>query len=424
MHREGHLSTGAGRIAIFMGDLSAAGGAERLVFEEARALRTAGHDVRILTFQLHDDATFSGRYRDDVTVIPLGQHGSLGRFALATLGLIRFLRRWRPDLVIAMSTNECARLLMPTTLIRTPYLTHINGTQFWFPPEQDLTKYAWSYRRALKTVLAVSPGHSEFVPQSVAGIGVRRRLRIELSALLHRVAVRRARQRITFSRRMAWEVELMYGRPAVSNKGAFPRSLLDHQVTSDRASGVRIRGGPVILNVNRLEPRKRVALTIAAFELFRREHADAVLVIGGVGPSEPELRALVEHRQLAQSVHFLGFVAEHELWDWLATCDVFVHPNWAEFAIAPYEALAVGTNVVWTTEMELDPELERYPHIFPSQPEPAAMARQIAAALAAPRATPGQRQALRVFSWEEYFARLERIISSEIGRGAKGAPRR
>ena len=213
----------------------------------------------------------------------------------------------------------------------------------------------------------------------------------------------------------------MYGRPAVSIKGAFPTSLLGRRVMSDPSAGIRVRGGPVILNVNRLEPRKRVALTIAAFEVFLRDHPDAILAIGGVGPSEPELRALVEDRKLGQSVRFLGFIREFDLWDWLATCDVFVHMNWAEFAIAPYEALALGSNVVWSTEMELDPELARYPHIFPSQPEPAALARQITAALAAPRATPEQRQTLRVFSWEHYFAALEEIISVAIDPGAERA---
>jgi len=47
------------------------------------------------------------------------------------------------------------------------------------------------------------------------------------------------------------------------------------------------------------------------------------------------------------------------------------------------------------------------------------MARQIAAALAAPRATPEQRQVLRLYSWEHYFAKLERIIRGEIKRDTR-----
>ena len=34
------------------------------------------------------------------------------------------------------------------------------------------------------------------------------------------------------------------------------------------------------------------------------------------------------------------------------------HPNWAEFAIAPLEALALNKKVVWSTEMEIDETLK------------------------------------------------------------------
>jgi glycosyltransferase involved in cell wall biosynthesis len=416
LRRDRHVIGRTSRVAIFCGDLSGAGGAERLAFEEAHALRGMGHEVRILAFRFGADATFSGRYSEDVELIDVGSGRGAAQFLAASRGLLRVLRRWRPQLVIAMSPNECARLLAPALLTGTPYITHINGTQFWFPPAQDLTKYAWSYRNVLRRVLDVSPGHAEFIPRSVRGIGPRKRIHIELSVLLHRAAVRHARQRIALSRRMAWEIELMYRRPAVSLKGAFPEAMLNYTPHGDPTAAYRIGGGPIVLNVNRLEPRKRVALTIDAFEVLLRRIPNAALVIGGVGPSEKMLHSVVAERGLGDRVHFLGFVEEDALWDWLAAADVFVHPNWAEFAIAPYEALALGTNVVWSTEMEIDPELARYPHIFPSQPEPTAMARQIAAALAAPRATPEQRQVLGVFSWERYFAKLERIISSEINR--------
>jgi glycosyltransferase involved in cell wall biosynthesis len=402
------------------GDLSAAGGAERLVFEEAQALRGSGLEVLILSFKFHGGVTFSGHYDSAVEVI----RGGSGITGLATgaIALVQILTRWHPDLVIAMSPNDCARLVVPCTLLRTPYITHINGTQFWFPPEQDLTKYAWSYRRVLRRVLSTSPGHAEFIPRSMQGIGPRRRLRIELTAVLHRLAVRRARQRIAFSRRMAWEIELMYGRPAVSIKGAFPESILAYVPRSDPCSDYRIGGGPVILNVNRLEPRKRVEVAITAFELLLASVPDAVLLIGGVGPSAPRLRELVVERRIENRVRFLGFVPELDLWDWLAGCDVFIHPNWAEFAIAPYEALALGTNVVWSTEMEVDPTLAQYKHLFSAAPEPRAMADQLLAALKTPRALQSERETLRPFSWEHYFAQLLLIVDAEVHAARGGRP--
>src|SRR5581483_4432211 len=101
----------------------------------------------------------------------------------------------------------------PAILTRTPYVTHVNGTLFWFPPNMDVNKYALLYRRALRRVLAVSPGHAEFIPLLPPPMTLRRRVRIEATALLHWLAVRTARQRISLSRRMAWEVETLYGKP-------------------------------------------------------------------------------------------------------------------------------------------------------------------------------------------------------------------
>jgi len=414
LRRDGGLTRARRRVAIFSVDLTAAGGAERVVFEEATALTERGFEVRVLACRYSPDVTFSGRYAVGFALIRVSGGSGLRGFIAASVGLLRTILQWRPDLVIATSPNECARLLLPSFITGTPYITHINGTQFWFPPEQDLTKYAWAYRKVLRRVLEVSPGHEEFVPLAVPGIGPALRVRIELSAFLHRLAVRRASARITFSRRMAWEVELMYERPALSIKGAFPATILRYRPRTDPALRYRVSGSPVVLNVNRLEPRKRVALTVQAFELVLQHVPTAVLVIGGVGASEKEIRELIESRGLDDRVHMIGFIAEQELWDWLARCDVFVHPNWAEFAIAPYEALALGTNVVWSTEMEVDPNLQGNPHIFPAAPDPASMAKQIIAALAAPRADPQEREELRLYTWERYFDEVRSIVDQNV----------
>jgi hypothetical protein len=64
----------------------------------------------------------------------------------------------------------------------------------------------------------------------------------------------------------------------------------------------------------------------------------------------------------------LGYVKEEDLWDYLAACDVFAHPNWADFAIAPYEALALQRKVVWSNEMEKSGQVTGNRHVFPAEP--------------------------------------------------------
>src|SRR5207249_4664609 len=83
-----------------------------------------------------------------------------------------------------------------------------------------------------------------------------------------------------------------------------------------------------------------------------------------------------------QRVKFLGYIPEDELPDYLVACDVFVHPNWADFAISPYEALALGRKVVWSSEMEVDDDLRRGDNLFVAAPTVEAMAAAIRAELA------------------------------------------
>jgi glycosyltransferase involved in cell wall biosynthesis len=92
------------------------------------------------------------------------------------------------------------------------------------------------------------------------------------------------------------------------------------------------------------------------------------LVIGGTGPEEGHLKAIARELGLDGRVRFVGYIREDELWDYLAMCDVFVHPNWAEFAISPYEALALQRKVVWSSEMEMDEDLRANRHVFIADP--------------------------------------------------------
>jgi glycosyltransferase involved in cell wall biosynthesis len=405
------------RIALFCGDLSGAGGAERVILEEADALRAAGHIVRVVSFDFSESVTFSQRYDEQVVVLERKGGGAGARLVNEVVAMHGFLRSWSPDIVIAASANDCSRLFLPAMLTRTRYITYINGTQFWFTSDQDVTKYSWLHRRALQEVLEISPWHRQFVDVARPRLGWRRRAQIELSGVFHLLAVRHADVRIAFSRRMAWEIELIYGRPAMGLKGAVPEEMLRHLPATDPTAAHRRHGGPLVLNVNRLEPRKRVLLTIEAFALVLDELPDAVLVIGGTGPSEAGLRAVVDERGLGGSIRFLGFIEEHELWDWLGTCDVFVHPNWAEFAIAPYEALALGANVVWSSEMEVDDFMVDYPHLFPAEPEPQATAAAIIAAAGADRASVEERQIFHEVTWERYFATIGTIVDDVVRRG-------
>jgi glycosyltransferase involved in cell wall biosynthesis len=394
--------------------LVGAGGAERLTFEEVTHLERAGYSVRLITFEHRPEARFGGAYDAPVEVLPAG-HGPTGDLR-ALWRLTRWLLRVRPRLVIASSVFDCTYLWLPARLARVPYITHIHGTFFWY---DDDRKFAWIHRAALRKVLARSPFHREFVAGGPRRSGVMATPKRELPALIFLLGARAARARLVMSRRTAWEVGEMYGVPAIVLKGAFPARIFDHVPGPDPFEDLHARG-PVMLNVNRLEPRKRVDLTIRAFALALPRLGDATLVIGGTGRIEQALRRLAHDLGIADRVMFAGFIPEAQLLDRLWHCDVFIHMNWAEYAIAPLEALALGTKVVWSTEMEMDPEIGATGLVFPADPTPEATADALADALRAP-ADRSRRRLLEPYTWERYFggiaAVVDQVIRGEPPRG-------
>jgi len=75
-----------------------------------------------------------------------------------------------------------------------------------------------------------------------------------------------------------------------------------------------------------LKYAKRIDLLINAFKIIYDRIKDTVLIIGGIGPDEKNLKALVKKLNIQDRVKFVGYIKEEELWDYLLACDVFVHP--------------------------------------------------------------------------------------------------
>ena len=168
----------------------------------------------------------------------------------------------------------------------------------------------------------------------------------------------------------------------------------------------------VILTVSRLDPVKRVDLLIRAFDALKRAHADAVLVIVGIGPDEGRLKTLVAELG-TRDITFTGLVPDQDLWDYYATSDVFVTPAWADFNIAPFEALALGCRVVWSSEMETEEALEKSGAVTTADPSVPAFAEAIARTLDTP---PPTRWDITPYLWSTRYARLASLYTSIIQR--------
>lgn len=115
-----------------------------------------------------------------------------------------------------------------------------------------------------------------------------------------------------------------------------PVSLLYPGTNSARfqgADGRAIReqyapgGGPLLLTVARLLPRKGHDRVLDALVVLRRELPDVRYLIVGAGMTEPALREQVRSLGLEDRVVFVGGVPHGEIPAYFAAADLFVHPN-------------------------------------------------------------------------------------------------
>jgi glycosyltransferase involved in cell wall biosynthesis len=102
----------------------------------------------------------------------------------------------------------------------------------------------------------------------------------------------------------------------------------------------------ILFTLQRLQRVKRIDFLIESLKHLVAADRDVVLVIGGKGPEEHYLRALVDELQLSDRVIFAGFISEAELPAYFAAADLFVFSSASEtFGIVLAQALSSGTPI-------------------------------------------------------------------------------
>jgi rhamnosyl/mannosyltransferase len=115
-----------------------------------------------------------------------------------------------------------------------------------------------------------------------------------------------------------------------------------------KAAAIRARFGkrPLLLGVGRLIYYKGFDHAIRAMA-----EIDAELVLVGSGPLKESLERLAREAGVAERVHFVGEVHNHDLTPWYYACDLYVLPSTVKseaFAIVQLEAMACGKPIVNT----------------------------------------------------------------------------
>ena len=194
----------------------------------------------------------------------------------------------------------------------------------------------------------------------------------------------------------------------------------------------RVRRGygidrPYVLSVGTLEPRKNLPMLLRAFDrLLARAGSRAaetdLVVIGGRGWRDRELRAEIARRLATGRLHVLGYVPEQDLVPLYGGAEVLAFPSHFEgFGLPVVEAMACGTPVV-ATDVEALREVGGGAATLVPPDDEAALADAIAALVedAGARESARARGLARAahFSWEDTAERLWAFARTTVGAPA------
>lgn len=407
------------KIVFFHDEFTTPGGSERVALEEAKYLEQSGAKTYILTYDFSPEALFNGAYHPDVQVIgknilyPRSRFKGIVYFPWQVLALRRKLKTINPDVIISRTSFGCIYLYLATLFTPFVYVTKIYETTLW--ADNDQRQHALIYRKAFNRIRALTTVHSEFASLIPAKANPVKRIIAELAALAEYRGVRKAKKIFVYSSMMKWESEEIYKKEAIVLKGGLPDEIFAYKPKQDIKEKLGVSDRRMLLSVCRLVSRKRVDLLVKAFQLMDERFADVVLVIGGQGPEEENLKRLARELKIEDKVKFVGFIPEEELWDYYAACDVFVHPDWADFDLTPYMALALQKKVVCPAEMEVDHHLQDSGYIFVAQPTADDFASAVEKALVA-KAT--KNIDLSAYTWRNHCQAMIRELSPFLSHGA------
>jgi len=207
----------------------------------------------------------------------------------------------------------------------------------------DLDGFLWARRRRLPFVASLKGVIADELKNER---GVTRAL-LAIQAHWERANARRADVVIAPSRYSADVARREYGLPA-AKLAVVPEPIeLERWAALFAAATPRPRGGPTILCVARMYPRKRIGDLLEAAALLRSRIPGARVRIVGKGPEWERVVRLHAALGLGETVSLLGDVSRERLAEEYISADLFCLPSVQEsLGIVFLEAMAAGLAVV------------------------------------------------------------------------------
>ncbi len=395
------------KILWVVGTFNNVGGGELLINEGAKYYRSLGHSVNIVTWDYNSHSDFDGTYPHSGIKILKKKEISREKIfdrsldALKSLGDLRkLIINLKPDVIICQSEYDAARLYLATMFTKFKYAVLIFGQTFQF--SHDNAKYSLIFKKNIKLIIETMEGYKDTVSLEPPKMSFFNKIANEIVCFIRFYAIRKSKSIFSFSKQVQWEILKLYNIRSYVVKGAYDTRILNYTCDTGK---VRERYGlplesKVFLSLSRLDPKKRIDLCIKSFEALQME--DAVLLIGGKGEDRKRLEKLASESNVAEQIKFLGYVEQKDVWDLKQMSDVFVSLDIADFDITAYEALALGTKVVWTEEADLDKDIEGYNNLFVVKPNVKAISAGMLEALRGKKIR--DKNVLKSYTWDNYFA--------------------
>lgn len=301
------------KLSIFLPGLHG-GGAEKMMLDLASEFASLGHDVEISVAR--EEGAFTDRVPEAVSLVNLAAPEPPGFALLGALpGLVRYLRRRRPDVVLSALNRANIVAILATKLSNV-------DTRVVVSERNHLSTYLEHARFRERVVLPrligrVYPSADEIVAIS-SGVG---------DDLATTVGLDRERVTVIHNPAMTPEVERLATEPP------------SHP-------WLRTKETPVIVGVGSLTVQKDFETLIGAFNQLR-DRQEVRLVIFGEGDRRESLEETVQNRGLSEVVDLPGFVDNP--YAEMRAADVFaLSSKWEGFGNVIVEALGCGCPVVST----------------------------------------------------------------------------
>jgi glycosyltransferase involved in cell wall biosynthesis len=341
----------------------------------ARGLAECGHCVDLVLSKA--EGPYLEAVPSDVRLVNLGAR----RLLTSLPGLVRYLRRERPDAVLSALTQANIVALWARRLARVDTCVVVS--------EHSTFSIAAANPRNRRSRLLPHLARY-FYPWADSIIAVSEGAADDLAATL-----RIDRQRI----------HVVYNPVVTPELAHLAREPVDHPWFSGG-------GPPVILGVGRLTKPKDFPTLVRAFAMVRQQR-EARLVILGEGEDRPQLEQLVQQLALEQNVSLPGFVDNP--YSYMARARVFaLSSRWEGFGNVLVEAMACGTPVV-STDCPHGPreilEDGRWGKLVPVG-NPQALASSILDTLSKPPDQQGPRQRASSFTIDSAIDKYLNILQS------------